>query len=497
MNATYGREPAEVPEFIVDHNLFRSRCFIDGEWVAAQGGGSISIFNPSTGKPIGSVPKLEAADVRRAIEAAHAAFSPWRAKTAKERAAALRRWHDLIMIAQEDLARLMTAEQGKPLAEARGEIAYASSFVEWFAEEAKRVYGDVIPAFQNDKRILVLKEPIGVCAAITPWNFPAAMITRKTAPALAAGCTVVLKPAAATPFSALALAELADRAGIPRGVFNVVTGDARTIGTELATNPMVRKLTFTGSTEIGKLLMQQCAGTVKKLSLELGGHAPFIVFGDADLDAAVEGALQSKYRNAGQTCVCANRLLVQERVYDVFAAKLTERVGSLRVGDGMAPGVTIGPLINAEALAKVEDQVADAVGKGARVLIGGKRHAIGGLFYEPTVLADAISSMKITREETFGPVAPLYRFSNDSEAIAMANDTAFGLAAYFYSRDVGRIFRAAEALEYGIIGVNSGMISTEVAPFGGMKESGIGREGGKYGINEFLETKYLCVGGIQ
>ena len=401
------------------------------------------------------------------------------------------------MIAQEDLARLMTAEQGKPLAEARGEIAYASSFVEWFAEEAKRVYGDVIPAFQNDKRILVLKEPIGVCAAITPWNFPAAMITRKTAPALAAGCTVVLKPAAATPFSALALAELADRAGIPRGVFNVVTGDARTIGTELATNPMVRKLTFTGSTEIGKLLMQQCAGTVKKLSLELGGHAPFIVFGDADLDAAVEGALQSKYRNAGQTCVCANRLLVQERVYDVFAAKLTERVGSLRVGDGMAPGVTIGPLINAEALAKVEDQVSDAVGKGARVLIGGKRHAIGGLFYEPTVLTDAISSMKITREETFGPVAPLYRFSNDSEAIAMANDTAFGLAAYFYSRDVGRIFRTAEALEYGIIGVNSGMISTEVAPFGGMKESGIGREGGKYGINEFLETKYLCVGGIQ
>jgi succinate-semialdehyde dehydrogenase/glutarate-semialdehyde dehydrogenase len=497
MNAICGREPAEVPEFMVDHNLFRSRCYIDGEWVAAQGGGGISIFNPSTGKPIGSVPKLEAADVRRAIEAAHAAFSPWRAKTAKERAAALRRWHDLIMVAQEDLARLMTAEQGKPLAEARGEIAYASSFVEWFAEEAKRVYGDVIPAFQNDKRILVLKEPIGVCAAITPWNFPAAMITRKTAPALAAGCTVVLKPAAATPFSALALAELADRAGIPRGVFNVVTGDARTIGTELATNPMVRKLTFTGSTEIGKLLMKQCAGTVKKLSLELGGHAPFIVFGDADLDAAVEGALQSKYRNAGQTCVCANRMLVQERVYDVFAAKLTERVGSLRVGDGMEPGVTIGPLINAEALAKVEDQVADAVGKGARVLIGGKRHAIGGLFYEPTVLADAISSMKITREETFGPVAPLYRFSNDSEAIAMSNDTAFGLAAYFYSRDVGRIFRAAEALEYGIIGINSGMISTEVAPFGGMKESGIGREGGKYGINEFLETKYLCVGGIQ
>jgi len=497
MNTFYGQEHADVPEFIVDHNLFRSRCYIDGEWAAAQGGGVISIFNPSTGNPIGNVPKSDEADARRAIEAAHNAFPPWRAKTAKERAAALRRWHDLIMAAQEDLARLMTAEQGKPLAEARGEIAYAASFVEWFAEEAKRIDGDVIPASQTDKRILVLKEPIGVCAAITPWNFPAAMITRKTAPALAAGCTVVLKPASATPFSALALAELADRAGIPRGVFNVVTGDARAIGTELATNPMVRKLTFTGSTEIGKLLMKQCAGTVKKLSLELGGHAPFIVFDDADLDAAAEGALQSKYRNAGQTCVCANRLLVQEKVYDAFSAKLTERVRSLRVGDGMEPDVTIGPLINAQALAKVEDHVFDAVGKGARVLIGGKRHARGGLFFEPTVLADAIPSMKITREETFGPVAPLYRFSTDSEAIAMANDTAYGLAAYFYSRDVGRIFRTAEALEYGIIGINSGMISTEVAPFGGMKESGIGREGGKYGINEFLETKYLCMGGIQ
>ncbi len=497
MNAFYGREHADVPEFIVDRNLFRSRCYIDGEWVAAQDGGVIPVFNPSTGKRIGSVPKLNEADARRAIEAAHTAGPSWRAKTAKERAAALRRWHDLMMAAQEDLARLMTAEQGKPLAEARGEIAYAASFVEWFAEEAKRIYGDVIPAFKADQRILVLKEPIGVCAAITPWNFPAAMITRKTAPALAAGCTVVLKPASATPFSALALAELADRAGIPRGVFNVVTGEAAAIGTELATHPKVRKLTFTGSTETGKLLMQQCAGTVKKLSLELGGHAPFIVFDDADLDAAAEGALLSKYRNAGQTCVCANRLLVQEKVYDAFAAKLTERVRSLRVGDGTEPGVTVGPLINAEALAKVEDHVADAVGKGARVLIGGKRHARGGLFFEPTVLTDAITSMKITREETFGPVAPLYRFRNDSEAVTMANDTAYGLAAYFYSRDVGRIFRAAEALEYGIIGVNSGLISTEVAPFGGMKESGIGREGGKYGIDEFLEIKYLCVGGIQ
>lgn len=497
MNAFCGSDQTDVPEFIGDRNLFRSRCYIDGEWVAAQDGRAISIFNPSTGRPIGNVPKLDEADARRAVEAAHNAFPAWRAKSAKERAATLRRWHDLIMAAQEDLARLMTAEQGKPLAEARGEVAYAASFVEWFAEEAKRVYGDVIPASQADKRILVLKEPIGVCAAITPWNFPAAMITRKTAPALAAGCTVVLKPASATPFTALALAELAGRAGIPRGVFNVVTGDARAIGTELATNPMVRKLTFTGSTEIGKLLMQQCAGSVKKLSLELGGHAPFIVFDDADLDAAAAGALLSKYRNAGQTCVCANRLLVQEKVYDAFAAKLTERVRSLRVGDGMEPDAAIGPLINAQALAKVEDHVFDAVNKGARVLVGGKRHARGGLFFEPTVLADALPSMKITREETFGPVAPLYRFTKDSEAIAMANDTAYGLAAYFYSRDVGRIFRAAEALEYGIIGINSGMISTEVAPFGGMKESGIGREGGKYGIDEFLEVKYLCMGGIK
>lgn len=497
MNAFNGRDFADVPEFITDKGLFRSRCFIDGEWVAARDGGSTPVFNPSTGKPIGSVPALDAADVRRAIEAAHAAFPLWRAKTAKERAAALRRWHELMLAAREDLARLMTAEQGKPLAEARGEIDYAAAFVEWFAEEAKRVYGDVIPPPRTDQRILVLKEPVGVCAAITPWNFPAAMITRKTAPALAAGCTVVLKPASATPFSALALAELADRAGIPKGVFNVVTGNSAVIGLELATHPKVRKLTFTGSTETGKLLMQQAAGTVKKLSLELGGHAPFIVFDDADLDAAAEGALQSKYRNAGQTCVCANRLLVQEKVYDAFSARLTERVRALVVGDGMEPGVTTGPLINAEALAKVEEHVADAVGRGARVLIGGQRHGRGGLFYEPTVLADMIPSMKITREETFGPVAPLYRFRDDAEALALANDTPFGLAAYFYSRDVGRIFRAAEALEYGIIGINAGVISTEVAPFGGMKESGIGREGGKYGIEEFLETKYLCLGGMR
>jgi succinate-semialdehyde dehydrogenase / glutarate-semialdehyde dehydrogenase len=497
MNAFNGREHTDVPEFIADKNLFRSRCYIDGEWVAARGGEIIPVLNPSTGRRIGSVPKLGQEGTRRAIEAAHTAFPSWRAKTAKERASVLRCWHDLMMAAQEDLARLMTAEQGKPLAEARGEIAYAASFVEWFAEEAKRVYGDVVSPPQADKRILVLKEPIGVCAAITPWNFPAAMITRKCAPALAAGCTVVLKPASATPFSALALAGLAARAGIPKGVLNVVTGNSAAIGTELTANPAVRKLTFTGSTETGKLLMQQCAGTVKKLSLELGGHAPFIVFDDADLDAAAVGALQSKYRNAGQTCVCANRLLVQENVYDAFAAKLTEQVGSLRVGDGMEPGVTIGPLINAEALAKVEDHVDDAVSKGARVLIGGKRHVRGGLFFEPTVLAEVIPSMKITREETFGPVAPLYRFRDDAEAVAMANDTDYGLAAYFYSRDVGRIFRTAEAMEYGIIGINTGMISTEVAPFGGMKESGIGREGGKYGIDEFLETKYLCMGGIQ
>ncbi|MGE5256942.1 MAG: NAD-dependent succinate-semialdehyde dehydrogenase [Hyphomicrobiales bacterium] len=496
MNAFYGREHPEGSEFIADKNLFRSRCYINGEWVAAGDGEVIPIVNPSTGKRIGSVPRLGSDGAQRAIEAAHAAFPSWRAKTAKERSAALRRWHDLMMNAQEDLARLMTAEQGKPLAEARGEIAYAASFVEWFAEEAKRVYGDVIPPHQADKRLLVFKEPIGVCAAITPWNFPSAMITRKTAPALAAGCTVVLKPASATPFSALALAELADRAGIPKGVFNVVTGDARPIGAELASHPKVRKLTFTGSTETGKLLMQQCAGTVKKLSLELGGNAPFIVFEDADLDAAAEGALQSKYRNTGQTCVCANRLLVQEKVYDAFAAKLTERVAQLRVGDGMEPGVTTGPLINAAALAKVEDHVADAVSQGARVLIGGKRHPKGGLFFQPTVLAEVKPSMKITREETFGPVAPLYRFRSDAEAVALANDTPYGLAAYFYSRDVRRIFRAAEALEYGIIGINSGIISTEIAPFGGMKESGLGREGGKYGIDEFLEIKYLCLGGM-
>jgi succinate-semialdehyde dehydrogenase/glutarate-semialdehyde dehydrogenase len=497
MSAFYGREHADVPEFITDKNLFRSRGYIDGEWVAAADGDVIPVVNPSTGKRLGSVPRLGPAEARRAIEAAHAAFPSWRARTARERAAILRRWHDLITAAQDDLAHVMTAEQGKPLTEARGEIAYAASFVEWFAEEAKRVYGDVIPPHQADKRLLVLKEPVGVCAAITPWNFPAAMITRKTAPALAAGCTVVLKPASATPFSALALAELADRAGVPKGVFNVITGSAQPIGAELASHPLVRKLTFTGSTETGKLLMQQCAGTVKKLSLELGGNAPFIVFEDADLDAAADGALQSKYRNAGQTCVCANRLLVQEKVYDAFAARLTERVARLRVGDGMEPGVTTGPLINAAAVAKVEDHIADALGKGARVLIGGKRHPRGGLFFEPTVLADVTPEMLVAREETFGPVAPLFRFKTEQEAIRMANDTEFGLAAYFYTQDISRMWRVAEALEYGIIGINSGLISTDVAPFGGMKESGLGREGGKYGIEEFLEIKYLCLGAIR
>jgi succinate-semialdehyde dehydrogenase/glutarate-semialdehyde dehydrogenase len=479
-----------------DSGLLRSQAFVGGEWVAADTGETLSVVNPADGKRIGAVPKMGAAEARRAIEVAHAAFPGWRARTARERSTLLRRWYDLMMAAQEDLARIMTLEQGKPLAEARGEIAYAAAFIEWFAEEGRRVYGDVIPPHQADKRLIVMKQPVGVCAAITPWNFPAAMITRKAAPALAAGCTMVLKPASSTPLSALALAELAERAGIPPGVFNVVTGGAAAVGGELASNPMVRKLTFTGSTAVGKELMAQCAGTVKKVSLELGGHAPFIVFDDADLDAAAEGAMQSKFRNAGQTCVCANRIFVQDRVYDAFAAKLTERVRLLRVGDGMEPGTAIGPLIDAAGLAKVEAHVADALGNGARILTGGRRHPRGGLFYEPTVLADATPAMIITHEETFGPVAPLYRFRADAEAVALANDTPYGLAAYFYSRDVARIWRAAEALDYGIIGVNAGLVSTEVAPFGGMKESGIGREGGKHGIEEFLEVKYVCLGGM-
>ncbi|HPL67152.1 MAG TPA: NAD-dependent succinate-semialdehyde dehydrogenase [Smithellaceae bacterium] len=486
----------DVPSFLSDKQLFCTQCFIDGQWVDANKGTMMPVTNPATGEILGAVPKMGASETAHAISAASAALPVWRAKTAKERAVVLRKWFDLMVASQEDLARLMTAEQGKPLAEARGEVAYAASFLEWFAEEGKRVYGDVIPGHQADKRILVIKEPVGVCAAITPWNFPSAMITRKAAPALAAGCTIVLKPASATPFSALALAKLAERAGVPKGVFNVVTGGSEAIGRELAENPLVRKLTFTGSTEVGKSLMRQCAGTVKKISLELGGHAPFIVFADADPDAAIEGALQSKYRNAGQTCVCANRILIQESIYSLFTERFVERVRMLRLGNGMDAGVTVGPMIDEASIVKVEDQISDAVKKGARILTGGKRHPFGDLFFEPTVLGNVGSDMKITREETFGPVAPLYSFRTDEEAVAMANDTPFGLAAYLYSRDIQRIWRMAEALEYGILGINTGIISAESAPFGGMKESGIGREGGKYGIEEFLEIKYLCLGEI-
>ncbi|HUX24590.1 MAG TPA: NADP-dependent succinate-semialdehyde dehydrogenase [Burkholderiales bacterium] len=479
-----------------DPKLFRQQCYIDGAWLDADDKSTLTVNNPADGAQLGTVPKMGVAETRRAIEAANAAFPAWRARTAKERSVILRRWFELMMANQEDLAQLMTAEQGKPLAESRGEIAYAASFIEWFAEEGKRIYGDTIPQHQADKRIVVLKEPIGVCVAITPWNFPSAMITRKAGPALASGCTMVVKPASATPYSALAMAELAERAGVPKGVLSVVTGSAGAIGGEMSTNPLVRKLTFTGSTEIGKKLMVQCAGTVKKTSMELGGNAPFIVFDDADLDAAVDGAMVSKYRNNGQTCVCANRLLVQDKVYDDFAAKLAAKVNALQVGDGRQAGVTTGPLINADAVAKVEEHIADALAKGAKVLTGGKRHALGGLFFEPTVLANVTPSMQVTREETFGPVAPLFRFKDEAEAIRLANDTEFGLAAYFYGRDIGRIWRVAEALEYGIVGINTGLISTEVAPFGGVKESGIGREGSKYGIEDFLVIKYLCLGGI-
>ena len=477
-----------------DESLFRQQCYIDGGWRDADNGKAIPISNPATGQVIGTVPGMGAAETRLAIESANSAWPAWRAKSAKERATILRKWHDLMMANQEDLAVLMTTEQGKPLIESRGEIEYAASFIEWFAEEAKRVYGDTIPGHQADKRIVVIKQPIGVCAAITPWNFPAAMITRKAGAALAAGCTMVLKPASATPFSALALAELAERAGVPRGVFSVVTGSATAIGGEMTANPLVRKLSFTGSTEIGKMLLEQCAGTVKKTSMELGGNAPFIVFEDADLDAAVDGAMASKYRNAGQTCVCANRLLVQDSVYDAFAEKLAAKVRKLNVGNGMEPGITIGPLIDDKAMAKVEEHVEDALSKGARVVVGGRRHALGGRFYEPTVLADVNNSMRVTHEETFGPVAPLFRFKDEVEAVRMANDTEFGLASYFYTRDIGRAWRVSEGLEYGIVGINTGLISTAVAPFGGVKQSGLGREGSKYGIEEYLEVKYLCMG---
>jgi len=480
-----------------DPTLLKQLCYINGQWLAADSGITIDVTNPATGNTLGTIPRMGADETRRAIQGAEAALPAWRAKTAKERAVILRRWFDLMLVNQEDLAAIMTSEQGKPLAESRGEIAYAASFIEWFAEEAKRVYGDTIPGHTRDKRIVVLKEPIGVCAAITPWNFPAAMITRKAGPALAAGCTMVVKPATATPFSALALAELGERAGIPAGVFSVVTGSAGAIGGEMTANPIVRKLTFTGSTEIGKELMAQCAATVKKVSLELGGNAPFIVFDDADLDAAVEGAIASKYRNTGQTCVCTNRLLVQDGVYDAFAGKLAAAVARMQVGNGLLGDFQQGPLIDMAAVEKVEEHIADAVAKGARIVLGGRRHELGGSFFQPTILADVTPEMLVAREETFGPLAPLFRFHSDDEAIRMANDTEFGLASYFYTRDINRVWKVAEALEYGMVGINTGLVSTEVAPFGGVKESGIGREGSKYGIEEFIEVKYLCIGGIQ
>jgi succinate-semialdehyde dehydrogenase/glutarate-semialdehyde dehydrogenase len=482
-----------------DMTLLKRQGWIDGQWVDADSGAVFAVTDPASGETLCEVADMGVAETRRAIDAAARALPAWRAKTAKERAAVLRRWFDLMIEHTEDLALLMTREQGKPLAEARGEVVYGASFLEWFAEEGKRAYGEVIPTVSADRRLMVIKQPIGVCAAITPWNFPIAMITRKVGPALAAGCTVVAKPAEATPLSALALAELARRAGLPAGVFNLVVADgprAPEIGLELCTNPVVRKVSFTGSTEVGRILLRQSADTVKKLSLELGGNAPFIVFDDADVDAAVEGALASKYRNAGQTCVCANRLYVQAGVYDAFARKLAERVAQFKVGPGVEPGVTVGPLIEPAAIAKVREHIADAVAKGAKVITGGKPHERGGLFFEPTILTDVTPAMKVAREETFGPVAPLFRFGTEAEAIAMANDTEFGLAAYFYSRDIGRVFRVAEALESGMVCVNSGILSNEVAPFGGVKQSGLGREGSRHGLDEYLEIKYLCLAGL-
>lgn len=477
-----------------DPTLFRQQAFIQGKWCDAESKKTIEVTNPANAQLLGTVPKMGANETRAAIEVANQALPAWRALTAKERATILRRWFDLMMANQDDLAKLMTLEQGKPLAEAKGEIAYAASFIEWFAEEGKRIYGDTIPGHQADKRLIVIKQPIGVTAAITPWNFPAAMITRKAGPALAAGCTMVLKPASQTPFSALALAELAQRAGIPDGVFNVVTGSASEVGNELTGNPLVRKLSFTGSTEIGRQLMQQCAKDIKKVSLELGGNAPFIVFDDADLDKAVDGALASKFRNAGQTCVCANRLYVQDGVYDAFAKKLQAAVEKLTLGDGLAQGVTTGPLIDEKAVAKVKEHIEDALSKGARIITGGQPHELGGNFFQPTILVDVPASAKVAKEETFGPLAPLFRFKDEADVVAQANDTEFGLAAYFYARDLSRVFRVGEALEYGIVGINTGIISNEVAPFGGIKASGLGREGSKYGIEDYLEIKYMCIG---
>ncbi|HET8596407.1 MAG TPA: NADP-dependent succinate-semialdehyde dehydrogenase [Castellaniella sp.] len=473
--------------------LLRQQCYVNGRWCDADSGETIAVHNPATGEALGTVPNMGAAETRRAIEGAQAAWGAWRAQTAKQRAAVLRRWFELMTAHAWDLAVIMTAEQGKPLKESQGEIAYGAAFLEWFAEEGKRAYGDVLPTFAADRRIVVTKEPIGVCAAITPWNFPSSMITRKAGAALAAGCPLVVKPAEQTPFSALALAVLAEEAGIPAGVFSVLTGEAAAIGGEMTSSDLVRKVSFTGSTEVGRLLMRQCAPSIKKLSLELGGNAPFIVFDDADLDAAVEGAIASKYRNSGQTCVCTNRFYVQDAVYDEFSRKLVQAVGKLRVGNGMEEGVTQGPLIDADAVAKVEEHIADAVAKGGRVLTGGKAHELGRTFFQPTVLADALPGMKLAREETFGPLAPLFRFRSDDEVVRMANDTEYGLAAYFYSRDIGRVWRVAEALEYGMVGINTGLISNEAVPFGGVKQSGLGREGSHYGLDDYLVVKYLCM----
>ena len=481
-----------------DPSLFKQQCYLNGAWVDAPAGAqTTTVINPATGEVIGHVPRMGRDAAAQAINDANASWKAWRNKTAKERSAILRKWFDLMVANADDLALILTSEQGKPLAEAKGEILYSASFIEWFAEEGKRIYGDTIPTVAMDKRIMVTKEPIGVCVAITPWNFPSAMITRKAAPALAAGCPMIVRPADLTPFSALAMAELAHRAGIPAGVFQVITGRSSELGAEFTENPIVRKLTFTGSTEVGRKLMAQCAPTIKKLSLELGGNAPFIVFDDADLDAAVEGAIASKYRNAGQTCVCANRLYVQSGVYDEFAKKLAVAVGNLNVGNGVDAGVTTGPMIEEKAVQKVEEHIADATSKGASVILGGKRHTLGHSFFEPTILTNVTQQMLVAREETFGPLAPLFKFETEEEVIQYANDTEFGLASYFYSRDIGRIFRVAEALEYGMVGVNSGLISNEVAPFGGVKQSGLGREGSKYGIEDYLIIKYTCLAGLD
>ena len=478
-----------------DPSLLKQQCYLNGEWIS--GSDTINVTNPATGEVIGTIPHLGQAETAKAIADANAAWPAWRKKTAKERSAILRKWFNLMIENQDDLAMILTAEQGKPLAEAKGEIAYGASYIEWFAEEGKRVYGENIPSHMADRRIMITKEPIGVCVAITPWNFPNAMITRKAAPAMAAGCPMIVRPADLTPFSALAMAELAHRAGVPAGVFQVITGKSRVIGAEFTSNPTVRKLTFTGSTEVGRVLMEQCAPTVKKVSMELGGNAPFIVFDDADLDAAVDGAIASKYRNAGQTCVCANRLYVQDAVYDAFAEKLAIAVGKLKVGNGVEDGVTQGPMIDEKAMEKVEEHIADAVAKGASIKLGGKRHALGHSFFEPTILTNVTQNMAVAREETFGPMAPLFRFSTEEEVIGYANDTEFGLASYFFSRDIGRIFRVSEALEYGMVGVNSGLISTEIAPFGGVKQSGLGREGSKYGIEDYMTIKYTCLAGLD